>query len=393
MKYSTFTLLSFLLILLFNSCDYTHPDVSYTVYNEEDSEILYKYLNLPVNKPLQYNTTFPDYLGLPMLRIDNELATLGRVLFFDKNLSSDNSISCASCHKQELGFSDNIVFSHGAEGQTTDRNSLALGSVFNFRQYYGPVSNGMVPFFWDNRAESVSEQSSQTFANPREMNLTLIEVYDRVKAQEYYPPLFKAAYDDQIITVPKILNAINEYVNSIANVNTKFDREMNRHFNSVNSETDIGSIDFEGFTLLENTGKKIYADLCSSCHGRFMERPIKIKANNGLDLEYEDNGIGAINHLIVDKGLFKVPTLRNIELTGPYMHDGRFETLEEVIDHYSDNIQAHPNLSVELKDTLLNEPLQFNFNENKKQALISFLKTLTDEKSLTAEKYSDPFKR
>lgn len=361
--------------VVLTSCEQKGIDL--TAYGDEDYALLSQTLNLPTY-PVEYDFRLPSYAGGSSTSIDNNLATLGRVLFYDKNLSKDRSVSCASCHQQKLAFSDDEAFSEGVEERRTTRNSLALGSSISFAVYYGSASLGLVPFFWDNRASSVQEQSEQTLANSREMDMEMHEVVGRVKELEYYGPLFEASFRDRDITEERVLDAINEFVNSLASFNSKFDQEMSK-------ASDI-SRDFSGFTGSENLGKNLYNQNCSSCHGAVMSRPTRLEANNGLDMSYEDRGIGEISQNTSQYGLFKVPTLRNIELTAPYMHDGRFATLHDVMDHYSEGVMGHENLSFGL-------PVGgFNFTATEKQGLVDFLSTLTDHDYINDEKFADPFK-
>ena len=322
--------------------------------------------------------------------MDNDLATLGRVMFYDKNLSDDRAISCASCHQQSLAFADDAALSDGVNNRKTARNSLALGSVFNFAEYYGSPNDNRIPFFWDNRAVSVQEQSRQTLANPDEMNMEMHQVVDRVKEQDYYKILIREAFGDSEVTEDRVLDAISEFVNSMSTYESKYDKELDKHYDNNFNLNNVGSVNFSGFTAQENLGKNIYVNQCGSCHGRVNGFPGQISANNGLDMDYDDNGISGITNSGADEGLFKVPTLRNIALTGPYMHDGRFATLEEVIDHYSSGIQDHPNLDPLLKSG--GQPKKFNFTAEEKEALIVFLNTFTDQNMLVDERYSDPFK-
>ena len=200
------------------------------------------------------------------------MATLGRVLFYDKNLSKDKTISCASCHAQSIAFSDDKAFSDGIENRATDRNSLALGAVFSFSEYYGNASFGRIPFFWDNRASSVQEQSEQTFANPNEMGMEMHQVLERVKEMPYYTPLMKAAFGLGDITEQKILDAINEFVNSLGSFNAPFDKALDNEFRNHNNAISAVQEDFALFNAQENLGKRLYLDNCASCHGPLLGR-------------------------------------------------------------------------------------------------------------------------
>ena len=212
MKKSIFTLSTIALLLLFlTSCEKKGLEVEYHYY--EDYETISQYLTIPAI-PLEYSYQFPKYYGSAVRDFDRDKATLGRVMFYDTNLSKDRTVSCGSCHLQELGFTDGKVVSDGVEGRKTSRNSLALGSVFSFNEYYGPGSR--IPFFWDNRATSVADQSTQAFNNPNEMGMDIPLIIQRIKEQPYYAPLFEAAYPSERVAEVNILDAMSVFVNSIA---------------------------------------------------------------------------------------------------------------------------------------------------------------------------------
>jgi len=376
----------FVITIGLSSCIDEGATVKSYYYGEEDEQILAKSLNIPMF-PYDYTFSLPKHTSLFSAPIDKDIATLGRVLFYDKGLSSDGKISCASCHKQELAFSDDLDFSVGVENRRTARNSIALGSVLNFAAYYG--DNGGIPFFWDNRAARVQDQSKATLGNPLEMDMPMHKVAQVVHSKEYYKPLIKAAYGKETMTEAQILDAIGTFVNSITNYNTKFDKVLDAEMTGFNM---IGSVskNFSGFTAAENRGKKIYIDNCASCHGANSARPPMLMANNGLDIVYEDEGVGQMTGRTNEKGKFKVPTLRNIARTAPYMHDGRFKSLSDVIDHYSTGIKNHPNLDIMLKNN--GQPIKMNFTEAQKSDLVSFLLTLNEEVSVVDDKFADPFK-
>ena len=380
---NSITLTIFLITLfLFSSCKDEKLDVTYERYSPEDYATLTESLNIE-NDLLDYSFVFPKYYNSRTLAMDSDLATLGRVMFYDKNLSDDRTISCASCHKQELAFADDKAFSDGVNNRQTARNSLALGAVFNFAEYYGDPNDNRIPFFWDNRANTVQEQARQTFANVDEMNMPMDKVMERVNELNYYPILFREAFGDSQVTEDRVLDAVSEFVNSMSTYQSKYDIELDKHYVNNFSLNDIANADFSGFSVEENLGKNLYVTNCGNCHGRVNGFPGKIEANNGLVMDYADKGIN-------ETSMFKVPTLRNIELTGPYMHDGSLATLEEVVDHYSEGIMNHPSLSQELRSG--SQAKQFNFDEVDKAALIAFLKTFTDQNMLEDERYADPFK-
>ncbi|MBK8965586.1 MAG: cytochrome c peroxidase [Saprospiraceae bacterium] len=368
-------------------------DFNYYYYEPADFALLSQYLNLP-DRPENYQSTLPKHLqslGLAARPVDYDKATLGRVLFYDKNLSKDGTISCASCHKQELAFSDDKKVSAGVFGLTGDRNSIALGSVLSFSAYYGTDLFGPsgVPFFWDNRANTAAEQNLASMTNPNEMGMSHTDIVNAVQTQPYYEPLFRMAFGSNQVTQARVSEAIAEFVNGIGSYKSKFDSEAEKTL-GYNTYSNLERNNFSGFSAAENRGKLIYLDNCASCHSPLQGRPEKMKANNGLDAATVDAGVGGVTNQANDMAQFKVPTLRNIELTGPYMHDGRFATLEEVVEHYSTGIQNHPNLSPELKYGY--QPKKLNFSAQDKSDLVAFLKTLTDQELRTDKRYANPFK-
>lgn len=315
--------------------------------------------------------------------ITNEGATLGRVLFYDKKLSANGTVSCASCHQQDKGFSDDDILSVGFEGGNTRRHSMTL---INARYY----QRGR--FFWDERASTLEEQVLEPFQDPVEMGMTLTEVVSQVENQSYYPDLFQAAFGSTEVTSDRISKALSQFVRSIVSYSSKYDFGRS-------SVANVGA-NFPNFTDEENLGKNLFfrtipngGGACFGCHT--TEAFISANPgpqNNGLDaISTIDLGAGEVftNNPIFE-GRFKTSTLRNIELTAPYMHDGRFQTLEQVIEHYNSGIQDHPTLAPALQDANGN-PVRLNFTVAEKAALVAFLKTLTDTSITDEEKWSDPF--
>lgn len=307
-------------------------------------------------------------------------ATLGRVLFYDLNLSANNTISCASCHLQEAGFSDPNALSEGFNGGLTGRNSMGLSNA----TYY---DNGH--FFWDERAESLEDQVLMPIQDAIEMGLSLEELEIKVRAQSYYPVLFEDVYGDEEITADKISIALSQFVRSIVSYQSKYDVGRAQ----VNDPED----NFSNFSDLENLGKRLFFSNrtdCSNCHTSDLFVGDQAR-NNGLDAVLTDLGLGAVTGRDQDNGKFKTNSLRNIELTAPYMHDGRFETLEEVVDHYNTGIQNSATLDNRLRGGGRGgnrNPVRMNLNNEERAALVAFMKTLTDPTLATKEKYSNPFK-
>ncbi len=321
-------------------------------------------------------------------QITNFGATLGRVLFYDKNLSIDKSISCASCHQQAAGFSDPEKFSIGLNGQLTRRNSMTL---LNARYY----ENGR--FFWDERARTLEEQALMPIQDLKEMGMTLAALEARLQSLDYYQVLFKKAFGSDDVQANRIALALSQFMRSMVSFRSKFDEG----FALVGFPEDEEQMpDFPNFSPQENLGLDIFyrgrkGATCLYCHGSAQHVNDAAK-NNGLDLNYVDKGKGEITGQASDNGLFKVPSLRNIALTAPYMHDGRFATLMDVVNHYSDSVQDHPNLNFRLKDSDDPSPnsqvLRLNLSQAEKEALVAFLQTLSDPSITTEARWSDPFK-
>ncbi len=390
MKKTLFLFIAFCISFSFQSCtDKVESEVLH--YTPEEYELLTASLDIP-------NETY-DYAivtNRPIPGADPDLpyhkATLGRVLFYDKELSVDGSTSCASCHSQETAFADSEKFSEGLDGKIGKRNSLPLGNTIGFVRYYGTDLDIQSGFFsWDEAFASINDQSEAAIVSPDEMGHSMWELATQIKADERYQILFDKAYgENNPITEANILDAITEFVTSFSSRESKFDKMQPQASNTF-SQPDVFS-DFEGFSNSENRGKELFNSNCSNCHDPRHNAILVSSANNGLDMEYADNGRGDKEGLTSLNGVFKVPSLRNIELSGPYMHDGRFETLEEVINHYSDGIQNHNNLHPFLKDNFTQSSKKFNFSATDKTDLVNYLKTLTDTDFITEVKWSDPFK-
>ncbi len=327
-------------------------------------------------------------------------AQLGRVLFYDKRLSLNNTVACGSCHHQELAFSDMASLSAGFGGRKTHRNSMAITNPVVF-------SN----LFWDSRANSPMDLSLRPVFDHIEMGMESDEMLEaKLAATDFYPALFEAAFGSTEVTRKKVSMAITHFISSMITKNSRFDvavaRELNSRginnggFNDFNMQFgfDIASSKFDNFNALEQMGKDLFFSdraRCSRCHtGENLSAPedpgsgysaptIAGTANIGLDRTYADNG--------KSNGKFRIPSLRNVEITGPYMHDGRFANLDQVIDHYSRGVQPHPHLDKNLMVTGGSAPVRLNFNQEEKDALVAFLRTLTDVTYLTDKKFSDPF--
>jgi len=360
------------------------PDTTATTLTEQ--EILNKVLTLP---SIAFNYTdgiAPFYTNTGGINkmdntpannpLTNDGATLGRVLFYDKLLSANNMVSCASCHKQANSFSDPVPFSTGFANGKTSRNAMTLVNA----RYYEPGH-----FFWDERAASLEEQVLQPIEHPVEMGLRPDELENKLEQQGYYKILFRRAFGDTLVTRGRVASALAQFVRSLTSFHSKFDTGV--------AGRRVGLGGFANFTAQENNGMRIFNSHCSNCHSTVALVASKAH-NNGLDLIYTDNGLASITGNPADNGKFKVPSLRNIAVTAPYMHDGRFQSLREVIDHYNNGIKNHPNLDPLLRISAPDgAPISLNLTEVEIDDIIAFLNTLTDHQFLTDARFSDPFKK
>ncbi len=343
-------------------------------------------LLLPAS-PFNYaNPALPaNYLTPPISLEDNTPtnnpitdagAALGRVLFYDKRLSTNQTIACASCHQQQHGFSDPRTFSVGFNGSLGTRNAMGLTQARYYQRGH---------FFWDERANTLEDQTLQPIQNPIEMGMTLPALVSRLAAEPFYTNLFTQVFGTPDVTTNRISFALAQFVRSMV---------------STNSRYDVGRrIGFANFTAQENLGRQIFFGqtgnaTCAVCHAPDTFSAANI-FNNGLEFPYVDKGVGGITGQAADMGLFKAPSLRNIELTAPYMHDGRFATLEQVVAFYNAGIVDNPNLSPPLRTGRPPQPpggpLRLNLTASEQSALVAFLKTLTDTNLTTDPKFSDPF--
>lgn len=311
-----------------------------------------------------YRFTMPAHFPMPNLPLDfpltNERVELGRRLFNEKMLSQNGTINCASCHS-DAAFSDARKFSIGLEGKATPRHGMPLVNLA-----------WKSKFFWDGRASSLREQALVPIQDAVEMHETLPNVTIKLEASKEYPALFGAAYGDSKITPERIGVAIEQFIISLTSFDSKFDR-AHKGEGALSAQEKRGFELF--FTEYEPRLEQFGAD-CFHCHGGafFTDHGFH---NNGLAFRSEDLGLGKITGRAPDNGKFSTPSLRNIAATAPYMHDGRFATLEEVVEHYTSGIHPSPTLNPNLaKHSGRGIPL----TAEDKAALVAFLKTLTDSR-------------
>ncbi|MCB9315479.1 MAG: c-type cytochrome [Lewinellaceae bacterium] len=351
--------------------------------------IIGKYLNLnldalpeyaQVNYPVHYNPGVLAMDNAPSInRVTNTGAVLGRVLFYDKNLSRNNTVACASCHSQAKGFTDDLTLSEGFDGGKTGAHSMRLANA-NF--YAGER------MFWDKRAQDIEDQSTQPIKDHTEMGFDdsaggIDSLIRKLQALEYYPILFEQAFGSPEISEEKMQRALAQFIRSMVSTDSKFDQGYAQEYNPNAPGGGIGA-PFSNFTQQENQGKMLFTAPpnaggvgCAGCHQPPTFALAANSLNNGLD--------------IGETTIFKAPSLKNIAVAGPYMHDGRFATLEQVVEHYNSGIQPSPTLDNRLR-TPNGQPLRLNLDDAQKQAIVAFLNTLTDNSLLAEERFSDPFK-
>lgn len=300
----------------------------------------------------------------------NAGATLGRVLFYDRRLSANDRVSCSSCHQQQFAFSDTSRLSHGFAGGFTGRHSMGLANA----RFYASAR-----FFWDERAASLEAQVLQPIQDATEMGMTLPNVIAKLSATTYYPALFTAAFGTSDITSDRVSLALSQFVRSLVSVNSKFDRAF-----GVNGVPNFAAT----FTAQELAGQDLFNGRagCARCHGTNAHISDNTH-NTGLDATITDVGAG--------NGRFKAPSLRNIAVRPPYMHDGRFQTLEQVIAFYDSGVQNNPGLDNRLRGGPGGNgpPLRLNLSAAERASLVAFLGTLTDTSFLTDVRFSNPFGR
>jgi cytochrome c peroxidase len=247
----------------------------------------------------------------------------------------------------------------------------------------------MVVFSGTKRAATLEDQTLMPIQDLVEMGMTLSGLETKLRTLPYYPALFTKAFGDNTITSSRVSLALSQFVRSIVSFQSKYDAGRQ----NFPGPPPPPNTPFPNFTIAENRGKEIFFTVqngCVACHGTETFTAPQEK-NNGIDMATIDRGFGAVTNNMANDALFKVTSLRNVELTAPYMHDGRFGTLEEVVEHYSSGVRNHPNLSAQLK--LPNGlPRVLNLSPGDKAALVAFLKTLTDPVVITDVKYSNPFK-
>ena len=302
----------------------------------------------------QVNNGWPmpmyDYSKNPSTRAG---IALGRKLFYEIKLSSDNTIACASCHLSYTAFTHvDHRLSHGVGDSIGMRNSLALVNLAWNKT-----------FMWDGAINHLDVQALAPIEDPREMGTEISTIVNMLQALDPYPKLFNRAFGDSLITGERILKSLSQFQLTLISANSKYDKVMRKE-------------DGVTFTAQEAKGYELFKVNCSACH----QEPLFTTggfANNGLAVDslINDYGRMRVTNNSTDSLLFKIPTLRNAEFSFPYMHDGRFKRLGDVVNHYLRGINQSPTLASELKNGI-------QLNKEERVDLITFLLTLTDKEFL-----------
>ena len=316
---------------------------------------------IPVSVNLEIPELFQQKLIAPVIPTNNPLTeegiALGKKLFFDKILSKNNTQSCATCHNPAKAFTDNAQFSEGVAGLLGKRNSMPLFNLaWNFDER----------FTWDGKELSLERQALEPVRNPIEMHSKWSNVAERIKNDSEYPTLFKQAFGNTNIDSVLITKALAQFERTLISGNSKFDQFL---------------LDKTTLTPQEQNGFDVFMDEargdCFHCHGS-NNNPLWTDNkfhNNGLDATFSDLGLGAVTGDPNDNGKFKSPSLRNLKFTAPYMHDGRFATLDDVINHYSTGLKSSSTIDPLMKK--VNEG-GVNLSDNDKSDLKAFLLSLSD---------------
>jgi len=330
-----------------------------------------------------YNIEHPAYFGTNYNTpednpITNEGFKLGRFLFYDTILSKDKTISCASCHKQEFAFSDNQQLSLGVNNLKTRRHSMTIVNAM-----------WQNTFFWDGRANSLEEQALRPIEAQNEMNLPIDSALVRLNNSSFYQEKFTNAFGSSEITAELLAKAISQFERALISGNSKFDLYKQGRYQLSEAEARGEQL----FFTHPEPSQNLRGGNCGDCHSGFMTTDNSIR-NNGLpQVGQIDLGLEEVTNNRFDKRKFKTVTLRNIAVSAPYMHDGRFTTLEEVLEHYNDHIQGNENIDpLIVEGSNYEDKSSLGLTDQEKSDIISFLHLLTDEDFLSNNKFSNPFK-
>ena len=291
-------------------------------------------------------------------------ATLGRVLFYDPRLSVNDATSCGSCHRQSLGFGDALPFSVGFGGALTPRHSPSLANARFYKRGR---------FFWDERAPTLEAQVLEPIQNPREMGMSLDALALKLSVTPYYPALFTAAFGSSSITSDRIASALAQFTRSLVSGGSRYDRAFDAQ-GVPNFASTLTAQEIQGEQLFRRSG-------CAACHVGVAQIGDAVHVT-GLDAAPLDSGAGG--------GAFKTPSLRNVAVRPRFMHDGRFTTLQQVVDFYDSGVQPSAGLDARLKAPD-GTPLRLRLTVAERAALVAFLGALTDSTFLESPRFANPF--
>jgi len=329
----------------------------------------------PTFEPTPLTLDYPDHFPTPQIPSDNQMTVegvrLGRHLFFDERLSGDNTQNCASCHLQESNFAEPFQYSTGIDGIAGEMNAMTLTNMA-WQKF----------FFWNGRATSLEEQVLEPVINPIEMHETWPDVIEKLEQDAKYVKLFEEAFGESSINQDNAAKALAQFIRTMISGSSKFDQYLEGNYT---------------FTASEQLGFDIYNNEqgdCFHCHGlaatgyQMGSFGLLQFTNNGLDSTYDvGDGREAVTGDADDRGLFKIPSLRNVEYSFPYMHDGRFQTLAEVIEFY--NMGGHPSPTID--PNMKAAGVGRNWSDAQKQGLLDFLNTFTDTDFLTDTAFTSPW--
>jgi len=322
--------------------------------------------------PLAYPAAFGGRFTIPA---DNpttqEGVYLGRLLFYERRLSANQAIACASCHQQARAFTDGQRLSRGVSGKPTRRNAMSLTNLLWVRR-----------LFWDGRSNSLEAQALVPLYHADEMGLRPGQGAEALQQVAPYPTLFKQVFGSDTITDARIGQAIAQFERTLISADSPYDRYLAGQYQLTASEA-------RGLQLFSRAPSRdgiVRGGNCAHCHGG-PKLYQELFHNNGLDQQAGDGGRQQVTGQALDAGRFRVPTLRNIALTAPYMHDGRLATLTDVLDHYSDHVQASPTLASELVSA---QAGGLRLTSSEKKDLLAFLHLLTDTSFVRNPRFADP---
>ncbi|RZL12446.1 MAG: cytochrome-c peroxidase, partial [Hymenobacter sp.] len=333
--------------------------------------------------PTPYTLTVPAGFPTPAIPADNPLTNegvaLGRMLFYEKKLSSTETMSCGSCHQQSKAFTDGLAKAVGVDGIANPRGTMSLANV--------AWSNTLT---WDGAFTTLETQVLKPIENTIELHQPLTVGAAKIQATSTYPPLFLAAFGTRTITNDLVVKALAQFERTLVSGNSRFDKY-------IATRQGLNSDELTGLSLYTtHIAPRVRGAECFHCHTQpLMSSNYAAQFfNNGLDVTFSDPGRGGVTGLAADQGKFVAPTLRNITLTAPYMHDGRFTTLEQVLDHYSDHVQmTSPGLDVNLLNVSNSQfGTHMNLTATEKRQVLAFLKTLTDSTFIADKRFADPNK-